>query len=451
VLSLTVFAVGLELVGDRLLVYALSADGGQPVLVVDSLLEVSEADPLYTPAISRLLQERVRLIDLLRGALCLEQHPVQHQGEMALIRPDFEVRPRVQAVQPGAAGRWPELVIGALPKESGAVGVSLRLGRVGAEVQAHHEGVAFGLDESATLVFNLTKLALTEGTQTCPAVVRMRRGLPILLAVRHPSGETCFPMVDPRAMLLSAQCLSDRVCLLRDADALWLRALLVGAGAVDGALGRDLDACEPADFDQAILLARALIAVGRTVPAALEALAAASLVASSATGAHLIGAIWLLVCNGAVETRRTALELCWEKHLLVAPRQPAPEEIAARALLIDLLELAQRTDDDSPLLPPRERAVGYLDAHVSALRLAARSRVPKLPTLAQMAWLAEARVLLTGDFAAAPLEALDLPPDGLRPVLADALWQIEQRGDLAVAADAIWVAGLAGWTEHLFP
>lgn len=446
VLSGSFGVVGVELVADRLAIHALDLDRGTPALLVDRVDDVDPADPFGRPLVSRLFQARVRLGEVLRGAIALRDHPVSQQGSLAVVRPAFDAvavaRPRREA--PPLA---PPLPAGGFPAAGAPARLELALGRAGDRaVVRRADGASLEVPETAILRFNLTKLALRdEPVVTLPGAVGVRQANPALLAVDHPVDGRGFPAVDPRAFPLSPASLRSRVTG-EGPEADWLRAgLSREAGEAPPAdLERRL-AAPPATVEAAFWAGRAARVLGLELPPAHLALAARQVTAAPTATARW-WAVWLLLGQEDDATRR-ALRSVWTATYEQPNPHPEPADLCARAALIPLFPNPGEAD-------PAERAVSWLDAHLAVIRGRAH-QARGLPALGELAWLAEVRVMLTGDHAEAPLRALDLPPDAVRSAVVEALWAAFAAVDAtptvqAAAGDAVWAMRLAGWREQLW-
>lgn len=441
--------VGAELADDKLAIHAVDLDRGTPLLLLDRLDDVDPVDPFGRPVVSRLFQARIRLGEVLRGAILLRDHPVARHGGVEVVRPAFDAvataKPRRESPPlaperaPGREGpRW--------PANGAPARVRLALGREGDRTGVHEpDGAAIEVPETAILRFTLTKLALREGPWVeVEAAVGVRQANPALLAVDHPVDGRCFPALDPRAFGLDPGPLLGRVTG-DDPPSDWLRAVLSReAGGAGPELQRRLVAT-PDSLEAAFWRGRGARALGLDLPAEHLAYAARALPgARSATERWM--AVWLLLGQDDVEAHQAALSWVWRACYENAPPQPEPADLCARAALIPLFPQPGEAD-------PTERAVSWLDAHLAAIRGRAR-QARGLPSLGELAWLSEVRVLLTGDHPEAPLAALDLPPDAIRSAVVEALWASLGPGgsapDAPGAGDAVWAMRLAGLRAQLW-
>lgn len=452
VASMRLRAVGAELSGAQLVVHAVDLHGGGPAMLVDRLQDVDDTDPLARPVISRLFQSRLRLGQLLDGVVDLEDHPVQERGGGAVFRPAFEAPARLLNPDPGSSpptapdvewtGEW------SWPASGRPGRIQATLGREAERVVLRDEhGEPLQTPETPVLRFTATKLSIREPAQPIWITLRSRREVRTILAADHPDDGRCWPAMDPRAFPLSARALGDRV-QGDDPGALWTRAALARQdGETPEGLAEAIAAATPTSIREAWRLGRAAVAIGAELAASWVGFAAPTLASADADGDDRWCAIWLIIASQQLDRHGPALQTAWDRFYDKPPTDPTPGDVCARAMLIDLLDLAASEELDAA-----GRAVAYLDAHLSALRLSARAREPKLPSLAALAWLAEARSMLTGDGGAAPLALLDIPADRLRLMAIEALWAAfgPEPRDVDEAGDAVWAMALAGMAPQLF-
>lgn len=190
----TVSPVGLERAGTRLTIQAID-DGGRRVTLSDEVSELDERDPLRVPAPSRLFQDRVRYLDVLRGDLELEDHPKTAGRGPTVFGPAFYTRPRaVRSARvtrdrlPG--GRVTKRQLSRLP---------LTVRSSGDEWRFEHDGGDVTVSMSDVLTFNLAKWTGL-GRLELDAVVLGRGGGAVLLECLDALGDRCFPAVDPMAI-----------------------------------------------------------------------------------------------------------------------------------------------------------------------------------------------------------------------------------------------------------
>lgn len=442
--SRRVFPFGLELAGNRLVLWCRDLDNADSVVLVDELVERSDTDPIHTKAISRLFQDSVLLREVLSAVVVLHEHPVALKGGRRVFSPAYATRPTLQVVAVGyEPPRLPQIPLSGVgtPDFSGVVGAGRLVvvaNRSSNRISLRTEqGISTGIAVSPTLRANLIKLLVRDQVESVAldAVVVHRRHGPVLLRVDDELEGACFPVQDPRLFRPTPTQLAANA---GDSLAgLGLRAVL--ATDQDAALVGALDGFRPDDISARFAVEWARAAVTEPgLPAGLPLEISAALTA----GQGGFGTLWLVSRFGLVEELEVQIRAFYRGFYAEFPPEPSISDLCCRALLSAWLEI----EDIDPLK--------FLEAHLSALRLSALSHQSTLPDAAEICWLAETLSILTGDGRESGMgRSFDIPLDRIAEVVTEAMWRARtgRGGDSGAQAltDALWLARKTG-TEAYF-
>ena len=416
--SLTAQSWGLQLdTSGRLLVFCTDLQTGHPVVLRDHLPEHAGLAPLDYPVVSRLLQDQVTLRHLLRGMVCLDEHPVVERPDQWLFRPAFRAIPRVlsaaEDADPSELPAWPAPI-----------------GRLRAT--AHRSGGRVrwtpSLQTTAWLTLAVQRLMVREGSErvSVDLVVVPGKDAPRPVSAWSADDGWSYPADDPRAWRLAPELLASAAdataAVSATVDTLLLQAAAylfhgADADAVD-TLRTELATARARGISstQALERARGLLGVPHPDAEAHADLLRAALVALASPGSaslqgieRLLGrraspsdvqhlddtmaweTLWL-VDRGGLQVELAA-EVCGLLAALTAGEgRSTPAYAGARALATHLVEELDGVEDLT--------AYPYLVAHLDALipgRSRKRQRLPPLPTVHEILLLGDTTARLVGD------------------------------------------------------
>ncbi len=439
--SRRVFPFGIELAGPRVVLWCQDLDSGDTVVLIDELVECSDTDPLHLPAISRLFQDSVRLRDVLGSVIFLDEHPVATNGGRHIFAPAFATRPTIKRVAAGyQPPRLPEIPLRGAGSANfdgivGAGRLALVVSRNGDRVALRTRGgIPIGLAVTPALRANALKLLMRDRVASAEfdAVVVQRRHGPKLLRVDDELEGPCFPVQDPRLFRLSPTRLAADL-KGGGLPSLSLRAAL--AREADAGLVADLEQFIPADIEERFVREWARAAVAEPgLPTGIPQEVVHALLAEEGG----FGALWLAHRFRLTEDLLVQLRALYDHRYSVLAPDASISDICSRALLLAWLEI------------PDGNPVGFMEAHISALRLSARTRMSTLPDAAEICWLAETLAILTGDEREAGIgRSFDIPLDRILELVTEALWRWRSTpepagSDLRAARDALWLARKTG-------
>jgi hypothetical protein len=472
--TLTAAPLGLHLEDNgRLVFWCVDTDTGQSVLFHDHLAEWDRESPLRRPAISRLFQDSVLLIDILSGMIRTEDHPVSVRRGSSVFRPAFATIPRSYALL-----ETPENPTGL----HGLQRVTLRC--------RYSRGVLVTDPElvgSATLEFNLLKLMSREGRAEVDldGLLLRHRGEDVLLNARTDFDDRVFPAQDTGVFRLARSTVYARACKTDErlgegsVVGFWVR---VAACLLHGATQAEVDTLRSSlggrravgvvqhfqlGFAAALLgevhhprgilsTLRIALSIGAQVAADIDPVELALVLgqqAASAADSHrvdgdfLYRCLWLVDSCGLGSEVGPELEGLWEARYAGELQHPTYGDVMARALLMVLLGDGGDEGNDE--------AAAFLGAHLTDL---GSGRDGVSPGLDQWLQLADthARVLGLDRHGETILQLDDDARERWVPVARAILdWSLELESGGASpqvvlrAADAIAVAVAAGFQRLL--
>lgn len=484
--SLALWPLGLELgLGGRAVIHARALDDAQPVILLDELTEIDSLDPLHQRAISRLFQVDLRLDDLMRSVIVVDNHPVVERDGTLVLRPAFSSRPSLRAVASNfVAPKPPHLLSsqssnaqtltrsghGAVPGTAPST-LPARLHRRARAATLTPIHLPLSLHTTPILDFNLTKLLIREATPSLHlelTVLAPQEPLQLLAVHTDLDGRT-LPHLDPTAYTLHSAVLAQRA--LQDPTpedtleglALRTAALLFGAATEHHRARIHLAASQLApsrltamlrttflqrllgqhtpDPDLEPLLRDALALATRQPTTTPQSELLTQLDDSDDANPHLgipllFAITWLAHEHNLSSQLEPLLRNLLDTRFSTADHDPTPLEICTHALLIAL------TDDEPDTHTPDEpleqddaeeleehtgvlhthRALPFFEAHLAHLTQRWRKRRSPLPRPFDLLFLGDTLALLSGHSRlGATLRPLDLPLDRLRNTCAGAL------------------------------
>jgi len=493
--SATVWPVGFELTGSKLLIFCVDKDSGDLVVLRDHLSEIP-TDLLTTPVISRLFQDQITLSEVVDSLVVLEDHPAVQSKDALIFRPAFRAIPKRLAVTEDF--KRPELdpFDPTHPSEEPTT--------TQVTIRAHGDQLRWDSPASMHVTplsrLNFTKLLMRDQVDRVSMELVVRpsdEGLRLLAAHTENDGRV-FPAIDPALFRLAPEVLArsatDTATALENqgATGVYLKAAaFLFGGADDDAVERlrnDLESVTPQGLDQAYhaALARALVgektAADSVEPLVRDVLTLAFLPADANVPLDALGrvlghsaspadmraiteedgllyrALWLineadLLATLGEEVRKLVAERYSDKLDSVTA-----ETVCARALATFLVwkfdNTASGDDDDDE--GPTDVLV-FFEAHLADLGASKRRRRRKqqmpMPDLLELFQLADTWTTLRGGGRhEVSLAGLPLVPIELAQTCASALraWRADGEVDAAQrAGDALLVVAAAGLRPFL--
>lgn len=505
--SASVWPLGIELESDgKLLFRCRDIDTGQDVFLHDHLAEFSFEDPFGARVISRLFQNAIFLSEVLGSVIRLEEHPVLLRGGALHFRPAFQSLPKILPV----ASNFTPPALPAFQKDDPALSrqgiVSCLTARIslikGMLTLRDQEYEPLSVHINSTLRFNLTKLLSSQETTRTKIdlVVLSQEEELFVLSMTTDLGERVFPTYDPRLFGLPSGLLARRaqeeharlsapfgdflktaVYLLSGAPPEAIDALLTSLRQTSPkgleALYRWGLACfllrEPLPAQKVEEIAGAVLALARRKEREKVDLDLLALVLGNQDhtpspadlryldGAAIYRALWLIHASDLVESFADELKELYQARYAGELKDPSLADVAARSLLLEMLESIASPDEEKETLEEEEEALEeegeetskallFLEAYLQDLRYKrGRSKKLSLPEPIELLQLADTYALLTyTDRHGATVLALELSTERIRQTCADALhhWLSRQERDpqtVLAAADAMLLVAAA--------